>query len=192
MQIEKLSGVDEISTGLSFAIFLDKDKSRVWGTGSNLYWQQCADTSGIPFQSVREIKIEGGGDIIHIETSRESSYFLFADGKARSCGRNDEGQLGNGDFINSESQKNPIVDVNVDKDIKRIGSGPSSQSVFFISAEDVWAAGLNDRHQLGIDEIGSKEMPVEVEFECEVYIDYVSSSGSHTVADGFYIDDCHL
>jgi len=192
MQIEKLSNIDEISTGLSFAIFLDKDKSRVWGTGSNLYWQQCAGTSGIPFQSVREINIDDGGDIIHIETSRESSYFLFDDGKARSCGRNDEGQLGNGDFINSESQKKPIVDVDVEEDIIRIGSGPSSQSVFFITAEDVWAAGLNDRHQLGIDEIGSRDMPVQVEFQCEVSINYVSSSGTHTVADGFYIDDCNL
>ena len=56
VKIDKLSGIDEISTGLSFAIFLDKDTSRVWGTGSNLYWQQCAGTSGIPFQSVREVR----------------------------------------------------------------------------------------------------------------------------------------
>jgi len=192
MQIEKLSGVDEISTGLSFAIFLDKDKSRVWGTGSNLYWQQCADTSGIPFQSVREIKIEGGGDIIHIETSRESSYFLFDDGKVRSCGRNDEGQLGNGDEVNSASQRNPIVNVNLDENVVRIGSGPSSQSVFFITDEDVYASGRNDRYQLGINNIGSRQSPVKVNFVCRVSIDNISSSGLHTVAMGYYIGNCDV
>lgn len=109
-----------------------------------------------------------------------------------SCGRNDEGQLGNGDFINSENQKNPVVDVNLDDPVRRLGSGPSSQSVFFILDEDVYAAGLNDRHQLGINEIGSREFPVKVDFQCEVDIEFVSSSGSHTVANGSYIDNCFV
>lgn len=137
-----------------------------------------------------QIKFDDGGDIVQIETNRESSYFLFEDGKVRSCGRNDEGQLGNGDFINSESQKTPIVDVDLKKDVLRLGSGPSSQSVFFILEEEVYAAGLNDRHQLGINEIGSREFPVKVDFECEVEIEFVSSSGSHTVANGYYLNNC--
>lgn len=125
--------------------------------------------------------------MIQVETNRESSYFLFEDGVARSCGRNDEGQLGNGDDVNSSDQKQPMVKVDLKEEIVRIGSGPSSQSVFFITAEAVYASGLNDRYQLGIDDIGSEFSPVEVKFEGPVEIEFVSSSGSHTVANGRYL-----
>lgn len=134
-----------------------------------------------------QIKFDTKDSIIQVETNRESSYFLFDDGVARSCGRNDEGQLANGDDINSASQKNPLVTVDLKKDIRRIGSGPSSQSVFFITDDAVYASGLNDRYQLGIDKIGSEFSPVKVEFEGPVEINFVSSSGSHTVANGRYI-----
>ena len=139
------------------------------------------------FPTSFKIVIDGGGKITQVETNRESSYLLFDDGEVRSCGRNDEGQLGNGNSINT-SQKEPIVKVNLNKSVLRIGSGPSSQSVFFIGEKEVWASGLNDRFQLGIDAIGSRETPVMVDFECDVEIEFVSSSGSHTVANGRYLD----
>lgn len=135
-----------------------------------------------PFQIVFEGINDG---VVQVEANRESSYFLYEDGTARSCGRNDEGQLGNGDFINT-SQKEPIVRVNLNKKILSLGSGPSSQSVFFIGEENVWASGLNDRFQLGIDEIGSRDTPVMVDFKGPVNIEFISSSGSHTVANGRY------
>lgn len=190
-KIKGLEGIDDLSTGLSFAIFLDKDKSKIWGTGSNLYWQQCGDTGGKPYVEVREIKIERAkANVIQVETNRESTYFLFDDGTARSCGRNDEGQLGNGDDVNSSSQPpGPLVNVDL-KGIRRIGSGPSSQSVFFIRDEDVHASGLNDRYQLGINEIGSRFSPVKVDFCNDVDIEFISSSGSHTVANGRYLEEC--
>ena len=72
-------------------------------------------------------------------------------------------------------------------DIDLLGSGPSAQAVFFIRNEDVWAAGINDRYQLGIDEVGSNADPVKVMFEGLVDIRFVSASGSHTVADGRYL-----
>ena len=71
--------------------------------------------------------------------------------------------------------------------IVRLGSGPSSQSVFFIGEDGVWASGLNDRFQLGIVEIGSETKPVPVKFSGPVEIQFVSSSGSHTVANGRYL-----
>ena len=125
-------------------------------------------------------------NVVQIESSRESSYFLFADGNAQSCGRNDEGQLGDGTLINT-SEEQPIVNVALSDRIVRLGSGPSSQSIFFIGEENVWASGLNDRYQLGINEIGSRAEPVMVEFEGPVEIEFVSSSGSHSVANGRYI-----
>ncbi len=106
---------------------------------------------------------------------------------AFSCGRNDEGQLGAGnDFIGSSKDETQFK-VDLDETILRIGSGPSSQSVFFIGADGVWAAGLNDRYQLGTGEVGSADKPVPVKFEGPVQIEFVSSSGTHTVANGRYV-----
>ncbi|KAL7534202.1 hypothetical protein ACHAXR_005726 [Thalassiosira sp. AJA248-18] len=187
VKLEGLEDINDLSTGLSFALFLSEEKGKVWGTGSNLYLQQCGFTGGEPYVEVREIKIQGTDKIIQVETNRESSYFLFEDGEVRSCGRNDEGQLGNGDDINSSDQKPPIVKVKLNEPIRRLGSGPSSQSIFFIGDDNVYASGLNDRYQLGIDDIGSRFAPVKVKFEGPVDIEFVSSSGSHTVANGRYI-----
>lgn len=135
-----------------------------------------------------QILFEGVADkVIQVEASRESSYFLFENGVARACGRNDEGQLGNGNFVNT-SEEEPIVQVDLDEKILRLGSGPSSQSIFFIGEDGVWASGLNDRFQLGTGEIGSATKPVPVKFpEGPVDIEFISSSGSHTVANGKYL-----
>jgi len=117
-----------------------------------------------------------------IMAGRESSYFLLDDGSVKSCGRNDEGQLGDGTFINNE-----FADVNIPKNekVSNLGSGPSSQSVFFWGENEVFGAGANDRFQLGLGEIGSRTYPVRVEFD-ELYtvegIIKISSSGTQTVA----------
>ena len=213
VKIDGLKDIKEIAAGLSFSLYLNDD-GKVFSSGSNIYLQHCKFTEGEPLKEVEEvsfflhpctwhylvryliksfytyhqIKLGAKSEIIQVEASRESSYFLLEDGTARSCGRNDEGQLGDGTFLNS-SEKKPIVTVKLDKgDIESLGSGASAQSVFFIGKDQVWAAGLNDRHQLGIDRLGSEEFPVKVEFECAVSIDYISASGSHTVADGRYLD----
>ena len=110
---------------------------------------------------------------------------LFDSGEVGACGRNDEGQLGDGAFI-STSKKTPIVAVDLDANVLKLGSGPSSQSVFFITGEDVYAAGANDRFQLGIDEVGSQAVPVKVLFDDFIDILHLSSSGTHTVASGHY------
>ena len=130
--------------------------------------------------------MKGSGKIIQVESSQESSYLLFDSGEIGACGRNDEGQLGDGTFL-STSKKNPIVTVDLAADVRKLGSGPSSQSVFFIADGDVYAAGANDRFQLGIDEVGSQELPVRVLLDGYVDIAHLSSSGTHTVASGHYV-----
>lgn len=131
----------------------------------------------------------GPGKIVAVTASKESSFFLFDDGSAQSCGRNDEGQLGDGTFIKSSAEA-PISDVIFDDPdfrIERIGSGPSSQSVFFIGKDSVYATGFNERYQLGIDEVASQSTPTKVLFSGPVDIELVSSSGSHTVANGILL-----
>jgi len=80
------------------------------------------------------------------------------------------------------------VKVDIPKDIKvhTLGSGASSQSVFFVAEDDiVYAAGQNYRFQLGLGKIGSEKFPVLVEFDEGPplhEIVKISSSGTHTVA----------
>lgn len=111
----------------------------------------------------------------------ESSYFLFNDGSVASCGRNDEGQLGDGTFI--DQVKTFVIVPNNDK-IEKLGSGPSSQSVFFIAENDiVYGAGANDRYQLGLGAPGKAAFPNPVEFDNPIFNTLkISSSGSHTVS----------
>jgi len=111
----------------------------------------------------------------------ESSYFLFTDGTVASCGRNDEGQLGDGTFI--DQVKTFAIIPNKGKIIK-LGSGPSSQSVFFVGDDNfVYGAGNNDRYQLGLGKPGKVAFPSIVAFEDSVFnVLKISSSGSHTVS----------
>ena len=132
------------------------------------------------FKSWQEITLKD--NVQSIKAGRESSYFLFENGSVGACGRNDEGQLGDGTFIDQEYTE---VDIPKGEKIYKLGSGPSAQSVFFIGEDDqVYAAGVNDRYQLGINEIGSQKFPVKMDFGevSKMDIDKVSASGTHTIA----------
>lgn len=48
VQIEELEGINDLATGLGFAIFLNRDKNKVWGIGGNLYGQLCGFSGGSP------------------------------------------------------------------------------------------------------------------------------------------------
>jgi alpha-tubulin suppressor-like RCC1 family protein len=181
-----LNGIIDLASGYKFTVFLDSDNV-VYGTGGNIYGQQCFFTEGEPATvPTAEILDSISGTVVQVAANRESSYFLFTDGTAVACGRNDEGQLGDGTFVNT-SEGNPIVNVNLKEQILEIGTGPSAQSVFFITENSVYGAGLNDRFQLGINEIGSQEFPVKVDFDGDVAIYVISASGTHSLAAGNYL-----
>jgi alpha-tubulin suppressor-like RCC1 family protein len=110
---------------------------------------------------------------------RESSYFLFDDGTVSSCGRNNEGQLGDGTFVDNKQTSVLIPDNDI---IVGLGSGPSSNSAFFIGKKAVYGTGANDRNQLGLGEAGKTKYPTAVKFESGLDIVGISSSGTHTVA----------
>lgn len=54
-KIDGLSGITDLATGLGFAIFLNEKDDEVWGTGTNLYGQQCAFTEGNPVTEPNEV-----------------------------------------------------------------------------------------------------------------------------------------
>ena len=103
-------------------------------------------------------------------------------GTVKSCGRNDEGQLGDGTFVNNEFT---TVDIPDKYEITNLGSGPSSQSAFFFGEDAVLGVGANDRFQLGIGDIGSEVNTVVLMFDdldTVAGITKISSSGTQTVA----------
>jgi hypothetical protein len=149
--------------------------SNVSLTPSNFFATQVIKALG-------ELKI----DTSMIMAGRESSYFLLDDGSVKACGRNDEGQLGDGTFVNNE-----FTDVLLNDTVSNLGSGPSSQSVFFFGEDAVYGAGANDRFQLGLGEIGSQTFPVLVDFKDLATVEgiiKISSSGTHTVALNIPVD----
>lgn len=173
-----LSNIKALSSGLNFALF-QANNLKVYATGSNIYMQQCKDTGGVPTANPKEVTAFTK-KIKSIAAGSESSYFLFLDGTVASCGRNDEGQLGDGTFVDSDKTDVVIPD---DDKIVGLGSGPSSQSAFFIAENTVYGTGANDRNQLGIGEAGKTELPTAVNFgDSNIDIVGVSSSGTHTVA----------
>ena len=129
-------------------------------------------------KALQELK----ADTDKIMAGRESSYFLISTGTVKSCGRNDEGQLGDGTFVNNEFT---TVENLENYKITHLGSGPSSQSAFFFGEDFVLGVGANDRFQLGIGDIGSEVSTVVIMFDdldTVAGITKISSSGSQTVA----------
>ena len=122
------------------------------------------------------------GIVRTIQAGRESTYFLYENGSVKSCGRNDQGQLGDGTF--KDSNKPVKLDLPANMTINNVVSGPSSASVFFSSGVDlVYGAGQNYQFQLGLGNIGSQNVPAIVDFDTDLYeIVKISSSGTHTVA----------
>jgi len=98
-----LSNIVEVSAGLNFALYLQKGfgdaEGTVFGSGSNLFSQLCQSTEGDPVDMPMELIVSGVSSIM---AGRESSYYLFPNGSVKSCGRNDEGQLADGTFVDSD------------------------------------------------------------------------------------------
>lgn len=181
----------DVSTGWAYSLFQDAD-GQVFGTGSNLFSQMCKSTEGDPFYEV--VLIEGLADVQQIFGGSESSYFLLDDGTVKACGRNDQGQLGDGSFAQRDSPVN--VKIPKGKQIKLIGSGPSATSVFFVAEDElglVFASGINDRSQLGlnVNDVAAAKLPSRVYFgqDADMYnITKVSASGTNTAAIACMLD----
>ena len=174
----------DVSTGWAFSLFQDA-AGQVFGTGSNLFSQMCKTTEGDPLFEAE--LIEKVSDVKQIFAGSESSYFLGEDGAVKACGRNDQGQLGDGSFL----PRGRPVNVRIPKGekIKLIGSGPSAVSVFFAGEDPgvMFAAGINDRLQLGlnVNNVAAESSPAEVDFgeDAELYnFTKVSASGTNTAA----------
>jgi len=175
--IEGYGGVLSISAGHSHSLFTAEDG--IYYAGNNEYGQLCIDTSGDNIKIFTKLDISEA--VSSFEAIKESSYILHEDGSVRSCGRNNFGQLGDGtntDQILSEVQL-------ADNVARLLGVGPSSESVFFVTTEEmVWGTGLNDRGQLGVGDIENRNLPTMVNFGSQVLLVEISAGHGHTLALG--------
>ena len=190
IDIGNTKAIVDVSTGWAFSLFRDA-AGHVFGTGSNLFSQMCKTTEGDPIFEPE--LIEGVMDVHQIFAGSESSYFLQEDGSVTACGRNDQGQLGDGTFF----QKDKPVTVKIPKKekIHLIGSGPSAASVFFVGEGPgvMFATGINDRFQLGlgVNNVAAASTPAAVDFGDDAAMfnfTKVSASGTNAAAIACMMD----
>lgn len=174
-----LADILSVSAGLNFALFRMEDGLFV--TGDNKYGQLCVDPATEMLDTPSLIADVDGSKVTMFVAGYQSSYILFGkDGSVGACGLNDVGQLGDGKTDSGRRTeviipgKDPIID---------LGVGASSNSAFFLSESAIYATGLNDLGQLGIDDRDTTEvtLPTEVVWTENAFLFNVSPGDSQTL-----------
>ena len=148
----------QVSSGYTFEAVLKTDGT-VWTWGNNTYGQ--LGNGNVENVSTMEpnkvLGVNGEGYLENIKQISAGAYTVAAvtsDGKVASWGRNTYGQLGNNSTTNSGV---PVyltdVDGNEITNIKQVSAG-SSHLLALANDGTVWACGLNNYGQLGIN-VGS-------------------------------------
>jgi len=180
--LEILPKIDSISAGRDHSLF--QGRNGLFVTGSNEYGQLCVDTRGdnMLSPSALDLAIQPSR-ISHFEATKFCSYVAYNDGSVSSCGKNDFGQLGNG------SNENEFFStVQLDGVVEFLGMGPSAESAFFVTSDDVvWGAGLNERGQLGVGDLNNRNLPEIIDFRQAIELDVLSTAEDHTIALGIVI-----
>lgn len=179
-KIEGIQDVQMISGGKSSSLFLASDGMYV--SGGNLYGQLCVETNGGSLYEPTLLEGVNAADVASFEAISTSSYILFRDGSVGACGNNEFGQLADG--TNEDKTRVVVKPIPDDIPIRRLGVGPSSQSVFFVNEDNsVYASGLNDRGQLGLSDTDNRNTLTLVEFSGDFLSNQqISASGDHTLA----------
>ncbi|GMO22374.1 MAG: hypothetical protein Ta2B_01250 [Termitinemataceae bacterium] len=176
-----------IAVGKSHALALG-DNGKVYAAGLNENGQLgLGDTSNKDtFMLVSGLE---GEEIIAISAGEHCSFALNENGKLFVAGLNDYGQLGLGD--DSDTFNNFVEVTNLqDEDgndivITAIASGANYTLVIDYNGK-LWAAGLNDEGQLGIDETtltDEEGLPVEIiEHKFKAFTEVKSLSGKTITA----------
>ena len=182
-QVEGFDGtVTTISSGHSHSLFTTTEG--IYFTGSNEFGQLCGDTDDENVFVPQELSIEQRvaiENVVSFDATAYSSYILYADGSVNSCGKNDFGQLADG--TNENSLLSTVR--SLDGVTRLVGAGPSSQSIFFVTEENtMYAAGLNDRGQLGVGDKDNRNLPTTIGFDQVVVVALISGASDHTLLLG--------
>ena len=175
--LDVLSSVVSVSAGVEHSLFMAEDG--IFVTGDNSYGQLCIETDGDAV-FVPEMLDNSISKVLSFEAIRSSTFILDSDGLVEACGDNSFGQLGDG-----TNETIITTSVSLDAVVKILGTGPSSESVFFVTEDEkVYGTGLNSRGNLGIGNAFNQNVPTRVKFPNEVMISFLSAAHDHTVALG--------
>lgn len=174
-----LEDVTSVSAGLNFALFMAD--AGLFVTGDNTNGQLCVDPGTEMIDTPSLIADVDGNSVDMFEAGYQSAYLLFRqDGSVAACGLNDLGQLGDG---TTETKSRTAVIIPGEDTIINLGIGGSAQSAFFLSKDAVYATGLNDLGQLGIDDANVVEVsePTEVVFSESAILYHISPGETQTL-----------
>lgn len=182
-KVEDVREVKMVSAGLGSSLFLASDG--VYVSGANSFGQLCVDTNTGSLFEPTLLEGVNAGDIAAFQAIRTSSYILFNDGSVGACGRNNFGQLADG--TNDDSTRVVVKETGSSSGqipIRRLGVGPSSDSVFFVSDNgSLYATGLNDRGQLGVGDTNNRNELTLVEYSGDFLSNQqLSASSDHTLS----------
>ena len=149
-QTGALSGktVTDIAAGYYHSLALSQN-GQVFSWGQNTYGQLGNNTSGqqqVPIV-VGSVGALSSKTVTAIGASYYSSAALTSDGMLATWGRNDQGQLATGDFVNYWIPTNATLPAG--KTFNAIVSGTGGRTVLFSTGGEVYAAGHNSNSQLG-------------------------------------------
>lgn len=155
VQVTSLSGVIDIAAGDGHSMFLLSD-STVWSCGDNQN-SSLGLGPGAPMQIINPTQVTSINGVKSIAGGFRHSLFVKHDGTVWASGRNNDGQLGNGNNTDA-----PIpVQVNNLTDILSVSAG-QYHSLFLKSDGTVWSAGNNLYGQLGNSSNTNQNIPVQV------------------------------
>ncbi|KAL3794288.1 hypothetical protein HJC23_012413 [Cyclotella cryptica] len=174
--LDAVSSVSSVSAGVDHSLFLSQ--YGIYVTGDNSYGQLCANnTDLLSTPMMIDISIE---NIASFEAIKFSSFIMYIDGSVNGCGKNDVGQLGDG-----TNDDKILTEVMLSDVVRLVGAGPSSESVFFVTADEtMYGTGLNSRGNLGVGDFENRNVPTRVKFLEQVLTSAVSPSEDHTIAFG--------
>lgn len=141
-QIAGLDGIVKITAGGYFSLALHRD-GHVWAWGSNENGQ-VGDGNAAPKRLI-PVLVTGVDSILEISAGGHHSLAIQSNGQAWAWGRNEEGQLGIGNNLDSPI---PVQMNNGNGVTELVGGGYHTLAV--LNNGSVWAVGENANGQLGL------------------------------------------
>ncbi len=169
--------VTAVAGGLYHGLAL-RSTGVVLGWGWNIAGQLCngsTDGSDVPVK-VRPL---GGTKVIGIAAGFAHSLALTSNGAVFACGKNDDGELGNGSTTDSDV---PVkVDLPAATKVTAVAAG-AGHNLAVTSTGTVLAWGLDNEGQLGNGGTGSSDVPVSVSLPTGTKVTAVAVGSLHSLA----------
>jgi alpha-tubulin suppressor-like RCC1 family protein len=169
--------VTAVAGGLYHGLALSSTGA-VFAWGWNIVGQLCngsTNGSDVPVK----VKLLGGTRVTGVAAGFAHSLALTSTGAVFACGKNDDGELGDGNTTDSDV---PVkVDLPAGTKVTAVAAG-AGHNLAVTSTGTVLAWGLNDEGQLGNDSTGSSAVPVNVSLPVGTKVTAVAVGALHSLA----------